>query len=143
MAGIGFYNPTIQQPSGGFVVTSQNYGGMPPVINSNPDYFKNGPAVYPPLYNDLNTTGVPSYNQFTNQAITIDLNSFNILVPVVMIDKKGRFNDQNTCIICANYFVNEEIRQLPCKHAFHGKCLYEMMFVRNHKVCPICKFQYY
>lgn len=169
MTGTGIYNPSMQK-NGVFVITSQANGGVPQPqgVPPNQDYYKNTPVMYPPpnaqnMYPppnaisypppygqvpypptnvDLNKTSIPSYNQISHQTIAIDQNSFNVLVPTVIIDEKGKFNDQNTCIICSNYFTNEEIRALPCKHAFHGKCLYEMMFVRNHKVCPICKNQY-
>lgn len=44
-----------------------------------------------------------------------------------------------TCSICLEDFVEgEKISVLPCKHAFHYKCIVPWLGSKN-SYCPICK----
>lgn len=91
----------------------------------------------------LDEKSTSRYIDHSQEIIKIDQYSFNMFVPVVELDEEGKHNDQNTCLICTASLTNDDTRALPCKHAFHGKCIYEMMVIYNNKTCPSCKRQYY
>ncbi|KAJ2720764.1 E3 ubiquitin-protein ligase znrf3 [Coemansia sp. Benny D115] len=51
------------------------------------------------------------------------------------------FKDESSCAIClGSYFAGESLRLLPCKHAFHVKCI-DMWLLSKHMTvhCPVCK----
>ncbi|GMJ11586.1 Drought-Responsive RING Protein 1 [Hibiscus trionum] len=51
---------------------------------------------------------------------------------------KNRANEDPECCIClANYKDKEEVRQLPCSHIFHLKCVDQ--WLRIISCCPLCK----
>jgi len=51
--------------------------------------------------------------------------------------KKGE--GPETCAICLEDFVeSEKLRELPCKHAFHSRCI-DPWLLKNKKSCPLCK----
>ncbi|KAJ1865417.1 hypothetical protein LPJ73_000003 [Coemansia sp. RSA 2703] len=51
------------------------------------------------------------------------------------------FTEENTCAIClGGYISGENLRVLPCKHAFHQKCIDAWLLSKYMTVhCPVCK----
>ncbi|KAI7819746.1 hypothetical protein BX661DRAFT_132966, partial [Kickxella alabastrina] len=49
--------------------------------------------------------------------------------------------DETSCAIClCNYSPGESLRLLPCRHAFHQKCIDTWLLSKNMTVhCPVCK----
>ncbi|MHB1952712.1 MAG: RING-H2 finger protein [Sulfobacillus sp.] len=46
--------------------------------------------------------------------------------------------EQDTCVVCLDpYSENDELRELPCKHNFHRRCIDE--WFNEHHDCPVCK----
>ncbi|XP_071699704.1 uncharacterized protein [Rutidosis leptorrhynchoides] len=44
------------------------------------------------------------------------------------------------CAICKDQFViDDETKQLPCKHMYHPDCI--LPWLSNHNSCPVCRFQ--
>lgn len=54
-------------------------------------------------------------------------------------DSKGNTKeDERSCTICmADYQVNENLRRLPCFHAYHRDCIDR--WFQNNSACPICR----
>ncbi|KAL2316627.1 hypothetical protein Fmac_030503 [Flemingia macrophylla] len=56
-------------------------------------------------------------------------------------DSEGSENmineDQECCICLAKYKDKEEVRQLPCSHTFHLKCVDQWLKITS--CCPLCK----
>ena len=46
---------------------------------------------------------------------------------------------QECCICLAKYIDKEEVRQLPCSHVFHLKCVDKWLAIASS--CPLCKQQ--
>ncbi|KAL1917574.1 uncharacterized protein VTP21DRAFT_3967 [Calcarisporiella thermophila] len=61
----------------------------------------------------------------------------------VQIEREERRSDESlsACVICLeDYIEGEEIRQLPCRHEYHRKCVDRWLMTKA-AVCPICKFE--
>ncbi|KAJ4981720.1 hypothetical protein NE237_032557 [Protea cynaroides] len=53
--------------------------------------------------------------------------------------KKFAEEESSTCMICMDEFVKGvEIVKLPCKHFFHGECIFQWFDKKNS--CPLCRF---
>jgi len=58
-------------------------------------------------------------------------------LPVIKFQKNSGMYE--TCAVCLEDFEEgEKLRQLPCKHAYHMKCI-DPWLTKNRKVCPVCK----
>ncbi|KAM3146639.1 hypothetical protein pb186bvf_001169 [Paramecium bursaria] len=82
------------------------------------------------------------------------ISSINLLFKLLMFIGRNKGKDkilsksiqyqkqsQDICTICLiEYKEGEQIEELVCqgKHLFHGECIH--LWLRQHKVCPICKF---
>ena len=48
-------------------------------------------------------------------------------------------DDDNSCIVClVEYRPDDSVRQLPCKHKFHSRCLSD--WLAKKKECPLCSY---
>lgn len=57
----------------------------------------------------------------------------------IPIAKFRKGDPYETCAICLEDFIEkEELRILPCSHAYHTKCV-DPWLTRNRRVCPVCK----
>ncbi|KAH7728803.1 RING finger domain containing protein [Aphelenchoides avenae] len=57
----------------------------------------------------------------------------------IPIKKYKKGEEPETCAICLEDFVEgEKLRVLPCRHAYHCKCI-DPWLTKNRKVCPVCK----
>lgn len=83
------------------------------------------------------------FNIGNTNLLRIDPTNFIMVVPLVYLDPTNRYIGQDTCVICQGLFRPDvDTRTLPCMHAFHGKCIYDLIISPTGKCCPICKRQY-
>ncbi|MBA0799525.1 hypothetical protein Gohar_010037 [Gossypium harknessii] len=55
-------------------------------------------------------------------------------MPRIKVEETGK-----DCCICLEEFeVDEEGREMPCKHVFHSSCIEKWLEI--HGTCPICRF---
>ena len=118
------YPPNANAP--GLVAPSPNY--PLPIVYGPP------PVVYG------QTQGLPSPDSNLQR---IDPTNFAVMVPLVNLDPTNTFIGQNTCVICKGLFSPDvDTRVLPCMHAFHGRCIYDVIILPMSKNCPVCNRQY-
>lgn len=57
--------------------------------------------------------------------------------------KFGKNEIYDTCAICLDdYEEGDRLRILPCRHAYHTKCI-DVWLTKNRRVCPVCKRKVY
>ncbi|XVF58285.1 hypothetical protein PTKIN_Ptkin07bG0052700 [Pterospermum kingtungense] len=57
-------------------------------------------------------------------------------MPMIKVDRSSGNVD---CSICLEEFkVDEEAREMPCKHVFHSGCVEKWLLI--HGSCPVCRF---
>ncbi|KAF6165511.1 hypothetical protein GIB67_015834 [Kingdonia uniflora] len=60
-------------------------------------------------------------------------------IPTVKITKTLLGLDPILCPVCKDEFVvDEEVKQLPCRHNYHFDCI--MPWLSSHNSCPVCRF---
>ncbi len=86
------------------------------------------------LNNNLNQNSNSNQNELKKQLFK-ELDEFQY-------KNKDKFNDaitEDECPIClSKYRITDKIKELPCRHIFHKKCL-KKWFERSDN-CPLCKF---
>lgn len=61
-------------------------------------------------------------------------------LPVVKISQEMLGCDFSECAVCKESFgLDEEARQMPCKHIYHSDCI--MPWLEMHNSCPVCRFE--
>ncbi|KAK1404515.1 RING-type E3 ubiquitin transferase [Heracleum sosnowskyi] len=79
--------------------------------------------------NDPNRYGTPPAAKSAVEAL-----------PVVKISKEMLGCDFSECAVCKESFgLDEEARQMPCKHIYHSDCI--MPWLEMHNSCPVCRFE--
>ncbi|OMJ78950.1 hypothetical protein SteCoe_21122 [Stentor coeruleus] len=74
---------------------------------------------------------------------TINYLTFTSVALVVPLDENLSYFGCKFCKFCHGNFINDgDTRILPCGHAYHGRCIYENMVVRNRKKCLYCNKKY-
>ena len=68
------------------------------------------------------------------------IDKFENLAPLVTLDQSEGYFGEFVCKICNSGFSSSvDTRVLPCKHAFHGQCIYDFIIKGNNNFCPVCK----
>ncbi|XP_047055357.1 probable E3 ubiquitin-protein ligase RHC1A [Lolium rigidum] len=58
-------------------------------------------------------------------------------MPVVKISRR-HLSDDPHCPVCTDKFeVGSEVREMPCKHLYHGSCI--IPWLLQHNSCPVCR----
>ncbi|CAM9362994.1 unnamed protein product, partial [Discosporangium mesarthrocarpum] len=60
-------------------------------------------------------------------------------LPTVTFDDIEGFDDESCAICLADYEGSDMLRQLPCNHAFHQKCVDD--WLKYNASCPNCRAQ--
>ncbi|OMJ74527.1 hypothetical protein SteCoe_26529 [Stentor coeruleus] len=69
--------------------------------------------------------------------------TFTSVALVVPLDENLSYFGCRICKFCNRNFENDgDTRVLPCGHAYHGRCIYENMVVKNRKKCLYCNKKY-
>ncbi|GLJ52035.1 hypothetical protein SUGI_1106260 [Cryptomeria japonica] len=80
--------------------------------------------------NDPNHYGTPPAAKEAVEALTV----------VKITEEHLKCELSSECAVCKDEFtVGEETRQLPCKHLYHGDCIFP--WLKMHSSCPVCRFQ--
>lgn len=79
--------------------------------------------------NDPNRYGTPPASKSAIEAL-----------PSIKINEAMMSSDSSQCAVCKDSFeLNEEARQMPCKHIYHPDCI--MPWLELHNSCPVCRYE--
>nr|XP_043617621.1 E3 ubiquitin-protein ligase RING1-like [Erigeron canadensis] len=119
-----------------FVIENANDGGgglsFDPFRSSLGDYYF-GPGLEQLIQqlaeNDPNRYGTPPAAKSAVEKL-----------PNVKITKELLESDYSDCAVCKDSFeLDEEVKQLPCKHMYHPDCI--LPWLELHNSCPVCRFE--
>ncbi|KAK3225384.1 hypothetical protein Dsin_005246 [Dipteronia sinensis] len=61
-------------------------------------------------------------------------------LPNIKITEQMMSSDSSQCAVCKDSFeLNEEARQMPCKHIYHSDCI--LPWLEMHNSCPVCRYE--
>lgn len=61
-------------------------------------------------------------------------------LPNIKITKQLLESDYSDCAVCKDSFeLDEEAKQLPCKHMYHQDCI--LPWLELHNSCPVCRYE--
>lgn len=79
--------------------------------------------------NDPNRYGTPPASKSAVQNL-----------PNIKITNELLESDYSDCAVCKDSFeLDEEAKQLPCKHIYHQDCI--MPWLELHNSCPVCRYE--
>lgn len=79
--------------------------------------------------NDPNRYGTPPASKSAVEAL-----------PNIKINEAMMSSDSSQCAVCKDSFeLNEEARQMPCKHIYHSDCI--IPWLELHNSCPVCRYE--
>ncbi|KAL0364450.1 UNVERIFIED_CONTAM: E3 ubiquitin-protein ligase RING1 [Sesamum angustifolium] len=61
-------------------------------------------------------------------------------LPNIKITEEMLPSDSSQCAVCKDSFeLNEEAKQMPCKHIYHKDCI--LPWLELHNSCPVCRYE--
>lgn len=61
-------------------------------------------------------------------------------LPDIKITEELLASDSSQCAVCKDSFeLNEEAKQMPCKHIYHKDCI--LPWLEIHNSCPVCRYE--
>lgn len=82
---------------------------------------------------DTEDESTTSYNSPAYQASVLSIPTIKITASLLNLD------EILLCAVCKDQFaIDNEARQLPCKHIYHSECI--LPWLSNHNTCPVCRF---
>lgn len=79
--------------------------------------------------NDPNRYGTPPASKSAIEGLP------TIRITVELLD-----TDSSQCAVCKDIFeVDEEAKQMPCKHIYHKDCI--LPWLELHNSCPVCRYE--
>ncbi|KAL8530115.1 hypothetical protein ACS0TY_007267 [Phlomoides rotata] len=61
-------------------------------------------------------------------------------LPDIRITEEMMASDSSQCAVCKDSFeLNEEAKQMPCKHIYHKDCI--LPWLELHNSCPVCRHE--
>ncbi|KAL0441192.1 UNVERIFIED_CONTAM: E3 ubiquitin-protein ligase RING1 [Sesamum radiatum] len=61
-------------------------------------------------------------------------------LPDIKITEEMLASDSSQCAVCKDSFeLNEEAKQMPCKHIYHKDCI--LPWLELHNSCPVCRYE--